>query len=219
MRITKKIILDTIRTAFFKGELSDLENVLIDEAIESSPTGMKSEYKDEKANLMIILRKDIQETKDRRFRLAHPNKVNYYGAYLRLFAEENELPIENISESVSIESSVMRELMDNRVDITEIQPSLLALLSKYLKLSLESSSRLIRNAIQLFNYGPSYAGGMARYDSKKGEENKGRSMRAGIDELRLKASSTKPGKKQVESEANTKTEAYINSYKLEYRHL
>lgn len=138
------------------------------------------------------------------------------GEYLKFYIEDNTIDKESFSQNCKIEPSLLSQFLDNKIKVINIGPKKIAQLVKYLNLKIEIVKELLIKTIWLNANNISIKETLARFDPKKGLNNKETSMSSGLKELLFKANKTKKlnqSPKDVEQIAKKFLDEFDNYYK------
>ena len=125
-------------------------------------------------------------------RLSKANEFSTIGDYISAFSKAFQYQSREILTSIGINSADANAILNNTKPITSFSIKQVTRLCQELRLSYQNAEALIRNSVASYNLSPLITGGMARYDVKKGADQKDESMKRGLTELLLKASQKKP---------------------------
>ena len=166
------------------------------------------EKADEENRVVSRLHSILQKRKEYQEKLNDSKKINYFGEYLFAYLSYNNLTYADVSNKIEIDQKLLERLVENKINISDVNPSSLARIVKYLNLKIEIVKELIIKTI-ILNYGKASAKqSLARYSLKTGLDEKGKSMSSAVNELLLKAHNVKPIN-FIKSELQEEADLYI----------
>lgn len=216
MKTSKNKISFLIHQAILNRRLPDLEEKLFTDLLNyyvENNSGYDSVIEDD---VISLLNNEVNEIQNRRNKLNNPKSFNTLGEYLKFYIEDNTIDKESFSQNCKIEPSLLSQFLDNKIKVINIGPKKIAQLVKYLNLKIEIVKELLIKTIWLNANNISIKETLARFDPKKGLNNKETSMSSGLKELLFKANKTKKlnqSPKDVEQIAKKFLDEFDNYYK------